>query len=50
MVRAREVGIDVALELRNHNSNYALQKLGDAVYTGIQGTNVQDLRVVYISG
>ncbi|MCL5027073.1 MAG: DUF4147 domain-containing protein [Chloroflexi bacterium] len=48
MNRAREAGFDVFQELRNHNSSGVLQQLGDAIYTGVRGTNVQDLRVVYV--
>ncbi len=46
--RAREAGFDVAAELRRHNSSAVLQTLGDASDTGILGTNVRDLRVVYV--
>jgi hydroxypyruvate reductase len=47
--RIEEQGIDLAAELENHNSNYVMRKLGDAIYTGARGTNIQDLRIVYIS-
>ena len=46
MSRAKELGIDVAAERRNHNSYDVLRKLGDTIFTGVQGTNVQDLRVI----
>ncbi len=49
MERAEQLGLDVAAELRNHNSNHVLTTLGDAIITGVQGTNVQDLRILYIS-
>jgi glycerate-2-kinase len=48
MERAGELGIDVLGELRRHNSAAVLEQLGDTVYTGAFGTNVQDLRLVYI--
>ncbi len=48
MERAAAAGVDVMAELANHNAGGALERLGDAVCTGIQGTNVQDLRVVYV--
>lgn len=48
MERAKEAGVDIFEELRRHNSTMALNKLGDTIYTGVQGTNVQDLRIVYI--
>jgi glycerate-2-kinase len=48
MERATEKGIDVFDEMARHNTCDVLCKLGDDIYTGIQGTNVQDLRVVYV--
>jgi glycerate 2-kinase len=48
MKRAEEGGVDVLEELNRHNSFSALKKLGDTVLTGARGTNVQDLRVIYI--
>ena len=48
MERVRAAGIDVAAELANHNSNPALESLGDTIVTGFLGTNVRDLRVVYV--
>jgi len=47
--RIEEQGINLAAELENHNSNYVMRKLGDAIHTGARGTNIQDLRIVYIS-
>jgi len=35
-------------ELQNHNSFHALKALGDNFITGARGTNVRDLRVIYI--
>lgn len=46
--RARTLGIDIYKEMRQHNSCPTLEKLGDTIDTGIRGTNVQDLRVVYV--
>lgn len=46
--RARDAGYDVFEELRKHNSSQLLRQLGDAIDTGVRGTNVQDLRVVYV--
>ena len=48
MERAAALGIDVHEELRQHNSHPTFQRLGDAIYTGVRGTNVQDLRVVLV--
>ena len=49
MDRARDAGFDVFEEVRRHNSNPVLRKLGDGIFTGVRGTNVQDLRVVYVA-
>jgi glycerate 2-kinase len=46
--RAAEAGLDVAEELRRHNTCGLLSAIGDAIDTGILKTNVQDLRVVYV--
>ena len=46
--RTREAGLDLFGELRNHNSSAVFQALGDTIYTGVQKTNIQDLRVVYV--
>jgi glycerate 2-kinase len=46
--RAREAGINVIGELKNHNSHEVLAKLGDAIYTGARSTNVRGLGVVYV--
>ncbi len=46
--RAAEAGLDVAEELRRHNSCGLLRGIGDAIDTGILHTNVQDLRVVVV--
>jgi len=48
MERMKEAGVDIFEELRRHNSTMALNKLGDTICTGIQGTNVQDLRITYV--
>jgi glycerate-2-kinase len=48
MMRAQHEGIEVFDELKNHNSTGVLQHLQDTIETGAQGTNVQDLRVIYI--
>ncbi len=46
--RARGLGIDLAVELRNHNSSLPLWRLEDGIYTGNTGTCVGDLRVILI--
>jgi len=48
MERLQEAGVDVFEELHNHNSFHALKALGDNFVTGARGTNVRDLRVIYI--
>ncbi|MGQ9781396.1 MAG: glycerate kinase type-2 family protein [Nitrososphaeria archaeon] len=50
MTRAQERGVDVFEELDSHNSYSALSQLGDLIFTGARGTNVQDLRVIYVGG
>lgn len=46
--RARQAGLRLSEDLRTHNSYAALKALGDAIFTGIQRTNVRDLRIVYV--
>jgi glycerate-2-kinase len=48
MKRAKEAGVDVLEELNRHNSFCALKKLEDTIITGARGTNVQDLRILYV--
>ncbi len=48
MERAAEVGVDVFEELRRHDSYEALKRLEDNIVTGAQGTNVRDLRILYV--
>ena len=49
MLRAKELNVDVHKALQDHNSYEALTRLQDAIYTASTGTNVQDLRIIYIS-
>ncbi|HEX2986938.1 MAG TPA: MOFRL family protein, partial [Chloroflexota bacterium] len=48
LARAREIGIDIPAELRNHNSSMPLWQLSDSIYTGNTGTCVGDLRVLLV--
>jgi glycerate-2-kinase len=48
--RIEQAGLDILEELRRHNSYEALKKIEDNIITGVQGTNVRDLRVIYIDG
>jgi hydroxypyruvate reductase len=48
--RAAAAGYDLAAELANHNSNVVLAALGDLLATGVRGTNVRDLRLIYVAG
>ncbi len=50
MSRAEEMGMDLFDELSHHNAGSLLARLGDTIHTGVMGTNVQDLRVVYVAG
>jgi glycerate 2-kinase len=49
LLRAQVAGLDVFEELHQHNTSGLLRRLGDSIYTGVRGTNVQDLRVVYVA-
>lgn len=46
--RAEAAGYDIYDELKRHNAGPVLAALGDAIITGVQKTNVQDLRIVYV--
>lgn len=46
--RIEQAGLDILEELKKHNSYEVLKKLEDNIITGVQGTNVRDLRVIYI--
>ena len=48
--RIRAAGFDLAEELRRHNTAPVLEALGDAVILGNTGTNLRDIRVVYVEG
>ena len=48
--RTRQIGMDLLEELDKHNSYEALKRLKDNIFTGVRGTNVQDLRIVYVGG
>ncbi len=50
MERIRNAGIDLSKELANHNSYAVLNRLGDHIITGARGTNVRDLRVIFVEG
>ena len=46
--RAQAIGLNLAEQLRDHNSSEALSRLSDAIVTGHTGTNVMNLRVILI--
>jgi glycerate-2-kinase len=46
--RISQTGINLAKELRHHNSSPVLQAINDAIIIGNTGTNLRDLRVVYV--
>ena len=48
MTRAKNLDINIANFLKNHNSSAALTALEDTIVTGHTGTNVLDLRVILI--
>jgi glycerate-2-kinase len=47
--RAEEDGVNIFQALKTHNTTAALRQLDDAILTGNTGTNLQDLRVIYIN-
>ncbi len=49
LARLREAGLDSEAELANHNSHALLAALDDLVVTGVRGTNVRDLRLIYVA-
>jgi glycerate-2-kinase len=48
--RVKAVGFDLPEELRRHNTTPVLEALGDAIIFGTTGTNLRDMRVVYVGG
>jgi glycerate 2-kinase len=46
--RVKAAGFDLDAELRRHNSSPVFERLGDAVVTGNTGTNLRDLRIIYV--
>lgn len=45
---AERRGIDLSDHLKRHDSSCVFRRLADAIYTGITGTNLMDLMVVYV--
>jgi glycerate 2-kinase len=48
LARAQAAGLNIDDVLRRHDTYPAFKALGDNIFTGIQKTNVRDLRVVYV--
>jgi hydroxypyruvate reductase/glycerate 2-kinase len=48
MSRAHENGLDIFAALKRHDTTAVLQKLGDAIFTGNTGTNVNDLKIMVV--
>ena len=48
LARAQAAGLDIGAELANHNSSAVLGGLDDLIVTGVRGTNVRDLRLIYV--
>lgn len=46
--RAEELGVDVYESIRTHASFEALERMGDAIFTGNTGTNLCDLNIMYV--
>jgi glycerate-2-kinase len=49
VLRAKQMGINLDEELKNHNSSFVFRKLGDPIYTGPTGTNVLDMQVIVVT-
>ena len=49
LARAQAAGMDIGAELANHNSSAVLGGLDDLIITGVRGTNVRDIRLIYVS-
>jgi hydroxypyruvate reductase len=48
LARAEALGLNLRAELANHNSGGVLAALDDLIVTGVRGTNVRDLRLIYV--
>jgi hypothetical protein len=48
LARAQAASLDIGAELANHNSSAVLGGLDDLIVTGVRGTNVRDLRLIYV--
>jgi len=46
--RAQKLGLDATKYLANNNSYMFFKKLGDAIFTGTTGTNVNDLIIIVV--
>ena len=46
--RADELGVNIFEYMDAFNDGVALKKLGDVIYTGATGTNVNDLRIALV--
>ena len=44
--RARQLGLDSEKYIANNDSHSFFSKLGDLIYTGVTGTNVNDVSVI----
>ena len=47
--RAEDEGVNIFKALKTHNTTSALRRLNDVILTGNTGTNLMDLRVIYIN-
>ena len=46
---AKALGLDLPKAIRKHNATPILEQLGDAVFTGQTGTNINDLKLLLVS-
>ncbi|MCC7146981.1 MAG: DUF4147 domain-containing protein [Phycisphaeraceae bacterium] len=49
LARARQLGLDLVKEIKQHNATFALKTLGDAIYFTHPGTNLCDLSVILVT-
>ena len=49
VARAMEKGLDAAKALRDHDAGFIINEIGDAVLTGLTGTNVNDLKILLVT-
>jgi len=49
LTKAMEKGLDAAKALQAHDAGFIINEIGDAVLTGLTGTNVNDLKILLVT-